>query len=92
MQLSLSREERRVRDNDDTAHDGMDAALIGIPTRRKAGNCVGTVGFHGSGIEGTPATLFKTSIVGHGMVGWSWVVPPHRPTRGHGDGGRHIVG
>ena len=92
FKLSLRGKQRRVGDDNDTAHDGMDAALIGIPAGRKARDCVGSGWFDSSGIEGASAPFFKASIVGHGMVGRSRIVPPYRSTRGHRNRGRHIVG
>ena len=92
LSLGLGWKQGRIGHDNDAPHDGMDATLIGISARRQARDRIGASGFHGAGIKGASAALFKASIVGDGMVGWSRIVPSHCRTSGHGDCGRHIVG
>jgi len=69
----------------------VDTALIGVSARRQAGDRVGAARGDGAGIEGTPAALFKASIMGDSMVGRGRIIPPDGATGGHGDSSRHVV-
>jgi hypothetical protein len=82
----------RIGHDDHPAHNGMDAALIGVTTRRKSRDSVGTAGIDRSRVEATGLPLFKTSIMRDRMVSGGWIVPPYRGPTGDRHSGRHIIG
>lgn len=69
----------------------MNAALIGVPAWRQAGNGIGATRLHGAGVECATAAFLKTSVVRDGVVGWRGIVPSDGAASGHGGGSGYIV-
>ncbi|MCC2639903.1 MAG: hypothetical protein K0S45_316 [Nitrospira sp.] len=88
----LGGKQRGIGHNNNPAHNRMDAALIGVTAWLQAGNRIGSARFDGAGIECAPAAVFKTSIMGHGMVGRGRIIPPNGGADSHGDGSGHVIG
>src|SRR6266545_920714 len=85
--LELGRHGRGVGDCQQTAHDGMDSAVIGITARRQTREDKGLSRRHRSRVEDAGSALVDTSVMRDGVVCRSRIVPADWVSTD--DGGRH---
>jgi hypothetical protein len=69
----------------------MNSALIGISARREAWNGIRASGIYCSGIEAAAPIFFKTAVMGDGVMGGGWIVPPYRGPAGNRDSRWNVV-
>lgn len=90
--LELGGELGAVGDGDDPAHDGMNAADVGVTAGSESWKCKGAVRKHETGVEGAVITLLQTAGMGDGMFRCGGIFPLNwRPSRDDG-GLRYKVG
>lgn len=81
-----------VRNGDDSAHDGVNAAEVGVSAWSESGECEGAVGEHEAGVEGAVIAVFQAAGVGDGMFRGGGVFPLDWRAGRDGDRLRHKVG
>lgn len=73
--LELGGELGAVGDDDDSAHDGMNAAEIGVTAWSESGERKGAVRKHEAGVEGAVIAVLQTAGMGDGMFRCGGIFP-----------------
>ena len=81
--LELRRHEG-VADGNDSVHDGVDSAEIGVTTGSQPWKCKTAVWQDDSGVECADASIFQTAQVGNRVFGGSGVFPSDGGPTGYG--------
>ena len=81
--LELRRHEG-VADGNDSMHDGMDSAEIGVATGNQPWKCKATVWQGDSGIECADVPIFQTAQVGDRVFGGGGIFPSDGGSAGYG--------